>query len=283
MGKVSGRKFAVVTGASSGIGLELAKQCAANGFDVLMCAEDAAIASAAATIGVHAIAVQADLATRDGVQELARAIRDSGREVDALLLNAGVGVGGRFIETDIEAELRMVALNCNHTIHVAKLVVPPMVARGQGRVLVTGSVVSTAPAPYQAVYGATKAFVMSFAEALRVEIARSGVTVTTLQPGATDTSFFARANMLDTKVGRAEKDDPSLVAKRGFEAMMDGKDSVLGGGLKSRLQGLANEILPETVKARQVARTTEPGSGRQTCACSAPRRTTRTRSPRATR
>ena len=147
-------------------------------------------------------------------------------------------------------------------LELAKRIVPGMVVRGKGRVLVTGSVVSTAPAPYQAVYGATKAFVMSFAEALRVEVADSGVTITTLQPGATDTSFFERANMTDTKVGQAEKDDPALVARRGFEAMMSGKDSVLGGAFKSRLQGLANEVLPETVKAKQVAKTSEPGSGK---------------------
>jgi short-subunit dehydrogenase len=263
MGSVSDRKFAVITGASSGIGLELAKQCAANGFDVLVCAEDPAIHGVAAGIDPRAIPVQADLATQDGVEQLAAAVRGTGRSVDALLLNAGVGVGGRFLETELAAELRMVALNCNHTVHVAKLLVPAMVARGQGRVLVTGSVVSTSPAPYQAVYGATKAFVMSFAEALRFEIADTGVTVTTLQPGATDTNFFARADMLDTEVGQAEKDDPALVAKRGFEAMMAGKDAVLGGAFKSRMQGLANEILPETFKAKQVAKTSEPGSGKQ--------------------
>jgi uncharacterized protein len=262
MGTAIDRKFAVITGASSGIGLELARQCAANGFDVLVCAEDAAIQDVAAQIDPGAQAVQADLSTRQGIEQLVQAVRQTGRPVDALLLNAGVGVGGRFLETDIEEELKMVALNCNHTIRVAKMLVPAMVSRGKGRVLITGSVVSTAPAPYQAVYGATKAFVMSFAEALRVELEDTGVTVTTLQPGATDTPFFERADLMDTKVGQAEKDDPALVAKRGFEAMMDGKDSVLGGGFKSRLQGLANELLPETMKAKQVAKTSEPGSAK---------------------
>ena len=155
----------------------------------------------------------------------------------------------------------MIALNCNHTVHLAKLVVPAMVARGRGRVLVTASVVSTAPAPYQTVYGATKAFVMSFAEGLRVELDGTGVTVTALQPGATETRFFERAHMMDTKVGQARKDDPAGVARRGFEAMMAGKDAVLGGELKSRLQGLANEVLPEKVKAAQVARTTRARLG----------------------
>ena len=261
MGNVSDHKFAVITGASAGIGLELAKQCAAHGFDVLVCAEDTAIHDVAAQIE-GAQACQADLATREGVEQLVEAIRQTGRPVDALLLNAGVGVGGRFLETDLDAELAMIALNCNHTVHLAKRVVPDMVSRGQGRVLITASVVSTAPAPYQAVYGATKAFVMSFAEALRVELADTGVTVTALQPGATDTKFFERAGMMDTKVGQEKKDDPAIVAKRGLEAMMAGKDSVLGGTFKNRLEGLANEILPETVKAKLVAKTTKPQSGK---------------------
>jgi uncharacterized protein len=263
MGTVSNRQLAVVTGASSGIGLELARQCASHGFDVVACAEDEAIQRAAteiATDGAMVQAVRADLRTREGVESLHRAIQAIGRPVDALLLNAGVGVAGRFIETSLDEELDMIALNCNHTVHLAKLVVPAMVSRGRGRVLVTASVVSTAPAPYQAVYGATKAFVMSFAEALRVELDGTGVTVTALQPGATETEFFERARMMDTKVGQAEKDDPAGVARRGFEAMMKGKDSVLGGELKSKLQGLAHEVLPETVKAAQVARTTKPGS-----------------------
>jgi uncharacterized protein len=263
MGTVSNRKLAVVTGASAGIGLELARQCARNGFDVVACSGDARIQEAAAQIGADGVnvhPVQADLRTREGAESLYHAIQATGRPVDALLLNAGVGVAGRFVETSLDDELDMVALNCNHTVHLAKLVVPDMVARGRGRVLVTGSVVSTSPSPYQTVYGATKAFVMSFAEGLRTELEDTGVTVTALQPGATDTEFFERADMMDTKVGQAKKDDPADVARRGFEAMMAGKDSVLGGGLKSKLQGLANEVLPETVKASQVAKTTKPGS-----------------------
>jgi short-subunit dehydrogenase len=265
MGTASKRQLAVITGASSGIGLELAKQCAANGFDLIICAEDAGIQTAAAQLqaetAVQVQAIQVDLATRDGVEHLAAEVRNAGRAVDALLLNAGVGVGGAFLETPLDAELNMVELNCNHTIHLAKRLVPDMVARCAGRVLVTASIASTAPSPYHTVYGATKAFVMSFAEGLRAELADTGVTVTALQPGPTETNFFERANMADTPVGRAEKDDAAEVAKRGFEAMMDGKDSVLGGGLKSKLQGLANEVLPETFKAKQAAKQAKPDGG----------------------
>src|SRR3954462_3052000 len=260
------RKFAVITGASSGIGFELARQCLEHDFDVLICVEDAQIEGAAALLGAAGggvIPVQADLATYDGVERLYAAIREQHRAVDALLLNAGIGLGGEFFKTDLATELRMIALNCDHTVHLAKRVVPGMVSRGQGRILITGSGVSTSPNPYQAIYGATKAFVMSFGEALRYELKDTSVTVTVLQPGATDTNFFQRADLLDTKVGQADKDDPALVAKNGFEAMMAGKDSVLGGSFKSKVEGMMNEVLPETAKAAQAGKQTRPGSAKQ--------------------
>jgi short-subunit dehydrogenase len=259
------RKFAVVTGASSGIGFELARQCLEHDFDVLICAEDAGIESAAKQLGAAGRLVtpfQADLATYDGVERLYQAILDQHRPVDALLLNAGIGVSGELVKTDLAAELRTIALNCNHTVHLSKRVLPGMLSRGQGRILITGSVVSTSPSPYQAVYGATKAFVMSFGEAVRYEIKDTGVTVTVLQPGVTDTKFFERADMLDTQVGKADKDDPALVARQGFDAMMAGKDSVLAGSLKTRIGGLMNEVLPETVKAAEAAKRTRPGSAK---------------------
>jgi uncharacterized protein len=258
---MSTRMFAVVTGASSGIGLELARQCLEHGFDVLVCAEDEGIGAAAtllSRLGGIVQSVQADLSTREGCEQLVSQIRQTNRPIDALLLNAGVGVGGPFIETDLDAELSAIALNCGHTVHIAKRVVPEMVKRGQGRVLITGSVMSTSPNPYQAVYGATKAFVMSFGEALRNELEGSGVTVTVMQPGATETQFFERADLMNTRVGKGRKDDPAPVAKRGFDAMMAGKDAVLAGGLKSRLEGIANEVLPERVKASFAGKLTKP-------------------------
>ncbi|HEY1815579.1 MAG TPA: SDR family NAD(P)-dependent oxidoreductase [Kofleriaceae bacterium] len=253
-------KLAVITGGSSGIGLALAKQCLENGFDALICAENDEVMQIAKTLPGNVEALKADLSTFDGCEQLVARVHDGGRPVDALLLNAGVGLGHAVIDQPLEDELAMIALNCNHTVHVARRLVPAMVQRGAGRVLITGSVVSTSPNPYQAVYAATKAFVMSFGEALRVEVADSGVTVTVLQPGATDTRFFQRGELMDTKVGQAKKDDPALVAKRGFDAMMAGKDSVLGGGFKSRLEGLMNELLPESFKAKQTAKQTKPQS-----------------------
>jgi short-subunit dehydrogenase len=266
MGTATNRSLAVITGASSGIGFELARQCVAHGFDAIVCSADARIDEAAerlraAAAGTMVEAVRADLATYEGNELLARAIRGATLPIEALLLNAGVGVNGAFTTTSLDEELRMIALNCASVVHLAKRVVPTMVSRGRGRVLITASIGSTAPMPYLAVYGATKAFDLSFAEALREELKGTGVTVTALQPGATDTEFFERADMEDTRVGQGKKDDPAEVAKLGFEAMMKGKDSVIASSVKSKLEGLAHELLPETAKARMQAAMNKPGSG----------------------
>ncbi|MGE0871912.1 MAG: SDR family NAD(P)-dependent oxidoreductase [Kofleriaceae bacterium] len=266
MGIESKRQFAVITGASSGIGFELARECIRNGFDVMICSDEARIEDAASQLGgdgARVIPVQADLSTYDGVETLAAAIHEYPFPVDALLLNAGFGLGGAFVDTDLQAELRMIGLNCAHTVHLAKRVLPRMIARGQGRVLITGSVVSTSPNPFQAVYGATKAFVMSFGEAIRYELKDSGVTVTVVQPGATDTEFFERADLMDTKVGQSEKDSAELVAKNSIEAMLAGKDSVLAGSFKSKVEGLMHEVLPETTKAAAAGKQTKPGSAKR--------------------
>ncbi len=257
METVLDRQLAVVTGASAGIGLELARQCVEHDFDLVICAEDQGIHEAAshlAAAGASVRAVRCDLATYDGVEELVGAIVETGRPVDALLLNAGVGVGGPFLSTALEDELRMIGLNVTSVVHLAKRVLPPMVARHQGKVLVTASVASTSPAPFLAVYGATKAFDLVFAEALRSELQDTGVTVTALQPGATDTEFFDRAEMEDSKLAKGKKDDPTDVAKKGFEAMMAGKDTVIATSLERKLEGIAGEILPEPLKPRLQAK-----------------------------
>jgi short-subunit dehydrogenase len=185
-----------------------------------------------------------------------------GRPIDAILLNAGIGVSGPFIETDLVEEMESVMLNVMAVIHLAKRFVPKMVERGSGRVLITASVASTSPAPYLAVYGATKAFDLTFAEALRYELKDTGVTVTALQPGATETEFFARADMEDTKVAERKKDDPAEVAKEGFDAMMAGKDKVVAASFKSTMEGWMGEVLPERLKARIQASQLKPGTAK---------------------
>ncbi|MDF5715532.1 MAG: SDR family NAD(P)-dependent oxidoreductase [Rhizonema sp. NSF051] len=258
------KPLAVVTGASSGIGYELAKQFAQNGFDLLVTATGASINEAAQAfedLGALVETVQADLATYDGVETLYNKIKVNGRPVDAIAINAGVGVGGDFAtQTDLKDELNLINLNVVSTVHLAKRVVKDMVDRGKGRILFTSSIVSQMPSPFQAVYAASKAFVHSFSEAIRNELKDTGVTVTALMPGATETNFFHRAGLDDTKVGVDEKDDPALVAKEGFEALMAGKDSVLAESLKTKLGGVVSKILPDTVTAELNRMLNEPGS-----------------------
>jgi len=259
--------LAVVTGASSGIGRELAAQFAAHDFDLIVAAEDSDVETVAMGIrdaGTAVEAVQVDLASDGGVDELYTRIQAADRPVDALALNAGVGAGGAFAtDTDLAAELRLIDLNVRSTVHLAKHVIPDMVARGEGRVLFTSSIASTMPGSFQAVYNASKSFVQSFALALREELKDSGVTVTTLMPGPTDTEFFARAGMLDTKVGSSSKDDPADVARDGFEAMMKGSERVVSASVSTKLQGRGSRLLPDRVKAMMHRRMAEPGSGKQ--------------------
>jgi uncharacterized protein len=258
------RPLAVVTGASSGIGLELARQFAGHGFDLIVAAEDAAIHDAAAQLDTAAEAVQADLATAEGVERLYARIRADGRPVDAIALNAGIGAGGAFAtDTELEKELRLIDLNVRSTVHLAKLVVRDMVARGEGRMLFTSSIAATMPGSFQAVYNASKSFVQSFALALRHELKDTGVTVTALMPGPTETEFFARADMLDTNIGAGDKDDPADVARDGFEALMNGDERVISASLSTKLQSRGSRFMPDRAKAAMHGRMAEPGSAKQ--------------------
>lgn len=259
--QASTRPLAAVTGASSGIGLELAKQFAQHGFDLIVASDEPQIAGAARQLESHGGAVesvQADLATFDGVEQLYARIAAPGRPLDAIAINAAVGVGGDFADNELEDELRLIALNVSHPVHLAKRVVPQMIARGAGRILFTSSIAAALPGPHYAVYPASKAFVQSFAEALRVELEDTGVTVTALQPGPTDTRFFERAHMEGTKVGASDKDDPAEVARQGFEALMAGKDSVVAGSLVNKVQAAVAGVVPDAVKARLHGRLAEP-------------------------
>jgi short-subunit dehydrogenase len=261
------RPLALVTGASSGIGYELARQFAANGFDLVVAAEDAELQTAAATLrddGAQVTAVRTDLATAAGVDELYDAVRAAGQPLAAAALNAGVGAGGAFAtDTELADELRLVDLNVRGTVHLAKHVVRDMVARDEGRILFTSSIAATMPGAFQAVYNASKSFVQSFALALREELKDSGVTITSLMPGPTDTEFFERADMLDTRVGAGPKDDPAEVARLGFEALMDGDERVVAASMKTKLQGRGSRMLPDSAKAKLHRQMAEPGKAKQ--------------------
>jgi short-subunit dehydrogenase len=265
MSTPTSRPLAVVTGASSGIGYELARQFAQHEFDLAIAAEDQDIDTAARELeglGVAVSTVRADLSTYQGVEELYATASGTGRPVDAVAINAGVGVGGDFArETDLRDELKLIDLNVRSTVHLAKRAVRDMVPRGAGRILFTSSIAATMPGPYEATYAASKAFVQSFAEAIRHELKETGVTVTALMPGPTETEFFDRAGMQDTKVGASKKDDPAEVAREGFEALMAGKDHVVAGSFRNKAQATAAKVMPETTKAAMHGRMAEPGSG----------------------
>lgn len=260
------RPLALVTGASSGIGRELAKEFARHGFDLVIAADDrpelADAARELAALGATVDAVDADLATDAGVDELWRRAEARGRPLAAAALNAGVGTGGAFAtDTALGDDLRVVDVNVRSTVHLAKHVVQAMERRGEGRVLFTSSIAAALPGTYQAVYNASKSFVQSFALALREELKDSGVTVTSLMPGPTDTEFFERAGMEGTKIAEGDKDDPAAVARDGFEALMRGDERVVSASLKTKLQAAGSRVLPDAAKARLQGRMSEPGSG----------------------
>jgi short-subunit dehydrogenase len=258
------RPLALVTGASSGIGFELAKQFAGHGYDLIIAAEDVELDDATEhlrALGGNVAPVSVDLTKRADVERLVAAYRGSGRPLDAAALNAGVGVSGAFVDTDLDQELEIVELNCASTVHLAKRVVQDMVARGEGKILFTSSVASQAPEPFQTVYAASKAFVQFIALGLREELADTGVTVTSLLPGPTDTEFFDRADAGDTKLGASEhKDNPALVAKQGFEGLMKGEASVFAGSVTSKLMGRLSALMPDALAAKSHKPMTAPGS-----------------------
>lgn len=257
------RPLAMVTGASTGIGYELALRCAREGFDLVIAADEPKIRAAAndfrAAGAVVADAVEADLSTVAGNDQLAAAAAALGRPVDALLANVGCGLGHAFLDQDWDGIRRTIDTNVTGTTYLLHKVGRDMRARNAGRILITGSIVGFMPGAYQAVYNATKAYLNSISFALREELGSTSITVTLLQPGATETAFFERAGMLDTGVGEAKKDDPKMVADAGFEAMMKGTSDVTSG-LKNKVLAAAANIVPNELLAKAHRLTAEPKS-----------------------
>jgi len=256
------RPLAIVTGASTGIGYELAKCCAREGFNLLVAADEPAIQDAAEDfrkLGAAVDAVQADLSTTEGVDALYAAAR--GRPVEALLANAGRGLGHGFLDQDWDQARKVVDTNITGTIYLIQKVGRDMRARKQGRILITGSIAGFLPGTYQAVYNATKSFLDSFSFALRHEVKDQGITVTCLMPGATETEFFERADMMDTKVGTAKKDNAATVAETGFKAMMKGEGDVVTGW-RNKLQTAIASVTPAGILAEMHRAQAEPGSAK---------------------
>jgi short-subunit dehydrogenase len=258
----STRPLAIVTGASSGIGLELAKIAAQQGHDLVIAA-DRPQAGAAAELRSHGAVVEeveADLATTDGVDRLLAATR--GRKVAVLCANAGHGLGHGFLDQEWNDIRHVIDTNVTGTVYLIHRVGRAMRQAGQGRILVTGSIAGYLPGAYQAVYNGTKAFVDNFTVGLREEIKDTGVTVTLLMPGATDTEFFGRAGMEDTKVGTAKKDDPADVAKTGWAAMQRGDADVVYG-MHNKAQTVVADVMPASVTAKMHANMAAPGTGKK--------------------
>jgi short-subunit dehydrogenase len=258
----SNAQFAIVTGASTGIGLELARRCAEEGFDLLIAADEPEIEKAAASLrvlGRQVDAVQVDLATTEGVDKLYAATK--GRPVDALLANAGRGLGHAFLDQDFGKVRAVIDTNITGTVYLIHKIGNEMRRRNAGRILITGSIAGFAPGSFQAVYNGTKAFLNSFSFALREELRDTQVTVTCLMPGATETEFFQRAEMMDTKVGTTKKDDAADVAKTGFAAMMRGEGDVVSG-FKNKIQSAAANVIPAELLAKQHRKMAEPGTAK---------------------
>jgi short-subunit dehydrogenase len=259
------RQLAVVTGASTGIGLELARLCARQNCDLVIAADEALIHDAArelASYDVQCTAVQCDLSTRDGVEKLEEAIERTGRPVDLLLANAGRGLGHAFLDQSIDAALKVVHTNIDGTIHLVHRVGNEMRGRGQGKILITGSIAGLMPGTFQAVYNGSKAFLDSFSVALSNELKDTGVTVTCLMPGATETDFFERADMMDTKVGTDEKAHAADVAKTGFDAMMKGELKVVAG-FANKIRAAVSHVAPDSALAEMHRGMAQPGTAKE--------------------
>jgi len=254
------RKLAIVTGASSGIGLEIAKLAAEDGYDLIVAADTPFVEAGPALkeYDVEVQQIEADLATRQGVDQLLSQIGE--RPVDVLVANAGHGLGHGFLDQSPDEWQHVINTNVTGTLLLIQPIVQRMVERGEGKVLITGSIAGHLAGSFQAVYNGSKAFIDSFSAALNEEIKDSGVTVTCLKPGATETEFFHRAELDDTKVGQAKKDDPADVARTGWEAMKKGEPSTIYG-LKNKMQVAAAGMMTDATTAKLHRAQAEPGSG----------------------
>ena len=257
-------QLAIVTGASTGIGFELARLCARDGYDLLIAADEPEIHDAAQKLrnekGVGAVeALHVDLATTEGVDQLYAAAK--GRPVNVLMANAGRGLGHAFLDQEWPRAREVIDTNVTGTTYLIHKVGRDMRQADQGRILITGSIAGFTPGSFQAVYNATKSYLNSFSFALREELRDTKVSVTCLMPGATETEFFARADMLDTKVGSEEKDDAAMVAKTGFEALMKGAGDVVSG-LKNKIQSAVANVTPAERLAKQHRQMAEPGTAK---------------------
>ena len=257
-------QYALVTGATSGIGYELAKLCAQDGYNLIPVGRSGDELQRiqqdfTQQYGIKVVPMEKDLFDPNAAIDIHQEVKQQGLEVEILINDAGQGVYGLFLESDIDRQLQIIQLNISSLTVLTYLFAKDMVQRGHGRILQLASIVSEVPAPYQAVYGGTKAFVLSFTEALISELKDTGVTVTALQPGATDTDFFNKAGAQDSKLveDKSSLADAAKVAKDGYKAMMRGDDKEVSG-LKNKLQSVMSNVMPDTMLADNMKKQSEP-------------------------
>lgn len=262
MSKSNG-KYGLITGATSGIGYELAKLFAGDGYNLIIVArnEDNLQATSnelSTTYGVQIITISKDLSEVNAPFEVYDEVKAKGIQVDVLVNDAAQGQHGAFVETDIQRELEMVRLNIVAYLVLTKKFLKEMVARNEGKILQVASIGGKLPGPYISVYHATKAFIVSHTEALVNELKDTGVTITALLPGPTDTDFFDKADMENTKlVQEGSLSDPAKVAKDGYQALMSGKSEIISG-LKNKAQVGMSHIMPESMTAEMIHKQMEP-------------------------
>jgi short-subunit dehydrogenase len=262
MAEVNNKRYALVTGASSGIGYELAKLFAQDGYNLIIVARTQEDLHQRATefkeqYGVDVIPIAKDLFLKEAAFELYDEVKSKNVLVDVLVNDAGQGQFGLFVESDIRRELDIIQLNVASLTTLTYLFLKDMVARNEGKILQLASIASQMPGPWQAVYHGTKAYVLSFTEALIRELKDSAVTITALQPGATDTDFFNKADMQESKILDTKLSNPAEVAKDGYEALMRGDDKIVSGFKNKVMVGMSN-VMPESAVAAQMDKMQKP-------------------------
>jgi short-subunit dehydrogenase len=261
------KETVLITGATSGIGLELAKIFAKNGYDQVIVARDeqelATIANGLnSEYGVRVIPIAKDLFDPEAAFQIYDELKAKGVQVDILINDAGQGQYGEFVDTDIRRQLQIVQLNISSLIVLTHAFLADMIARGSGKILNLSSIASKSPGPWQAVYHGTKAFVQSFTEGIRSEVKDKGIVVTALLPGATDTDFFNKADMNSSKIVKDKEklSDPADVAQDGYEALMRGDDKVISG-FKNKVQVTMSNISSDEQAAETMKKQQEPVDG----------------------
>lgn len=271
MANANNNRYALITGGTQGIGYELAKLFAGDGYNLVLVARTEADLQQrqqefSQQHGIDVITISKDLFQPNAPFELYEEVKNKNIVVDVLVNDAGQGQFGLFIEQDIHRLQEIIQLNVNALTVLTHLFLKDMVARNEGKILQLASIASQLPGPWQAVYHATKAYVLSFTEALISELKESAVTLTALQPGATDTDFFNKADMQESKILDTKLSDPAQVAKDGYEALMSGDDKIVSGFKNKAMVGMSN-VMPESMVADQMNKMQQPreegGSNRQ--------------------